>query len=208
MTTASTSRVERKRARNREALVSAARRLFAREGFEATTIAGIAEAADLGFGTFYRYFKDKEAVLEAVLEQGRADIDDVLLAGDNATGPAADALVRLTDRLVRTFVRNRDLMALWWQVAIRDLKLHGIWRENKEVPAALEGALRQIISRGVNSGEFSPGDDAMRARFLASAHLFVIGPAAPVLDEAKIIETLCDFELRALGATSVQTGGR
>ena len=38
-------------------------------GFEATTIAEIAEAADLGFGTFYRYFPDKEAVLEAVLER-------------------------------------------------------------------------------------------------------------------------------------------
>ena len=40
------------------------------DGFEATTIADIAEAADLGFGTFYRYFPDKEAVLEASSRTG------------------------------------------------------------------------------------------------------------------------------------------
>jgi AcrR family transcriptional regulator len=63
----SASRIERKRARNRGALIAAARSLFVQHGFEATTIAAIAESADLGFGTFYRYFPDKEAVLEAVL---------------------------------------------------------------------------------------------------------------------------------------------
>ena len=76
----SVSRTERRRTRNRDALVAAARRLFAQDGFEATTIAGIAQAADLGFGTFYRYFADKEAALEAVLEDGRAGMDAVLLA--------------------------------------------------------------------------------------------------------------------------------
>ena len=59
LTIESVSRVDRKRAKNRDALVDAARGLFARHGFETTTIAAIAEAADLGFGTFYRYFPDK-----------------------------------------------------------------------------------------------------------------------------------------------------
>ena len=59
----SVSRTARKRARNRAALIASARRLFAQVGFEATTIAAIAESADLGFGTFYRYFPDKVAIL-------------------------------------------------------------------------------------------------------------------------------------------------
>ena len=98
----SASRTERKRMRNRDALVAAARRLFARDGYEATTIADITEAADLGFGTFYGYFPDKEAVLEAVLGDARDEMDEVLLVVEPAGTGAAVALKGLTERFAHT----------------------------------------------------------------------------------------------------------
>ena len=54
---------ERKRTRTREALIEAAAELFERRGYDGTTIADIAAAADISTRTFFSYFTSKEDVL-------------------------------------------------------------------------------------------------------------------------------------------------
>ncbi|MEV0718391.1 TetR/AcrR family transcriptional regulator [Asanoa sp. NPDC050611] len=54
---------DRKRARTREALVEAATVLFERDGYDETTIADIAAAAEIGTRTFFSYFASKEELL-------------------------------------------------------------------------------------------------------------------------------------------------
>jgi len=61
-------RVERRKARTRAALLEAARELFAARGVEHTTIAQIAEHADVAIGSFYNYFSSKEELLDALVE--------------------------------------------------------------------------------------------------------------------------------------------
>ena len=54
---------ERKRDRTRRALVDAAIDLFERNGYDGTTVADIAAAADIGTRTFFSYFASKEELL-------------------------------------------------------------------------------------------------------------------------------------------------
>jgi AcrR family transcriptional regulator len=54
---------QRKKRQTRDAIVRVAMELFADRGFEATTIADIAHAADIAPRTFFGYFPSKEAVV-------------------------------------------------------------------------------------------------------------------------------------------------
>jgi AcrR family transcriptional regulator len=55
----------RKRRKARATIVSAAFQLFAERGFDKVTVAEIAERAEVGRTTFFRYFGDKQQVLFA-----------------------------------------------------------------------------------------------------------------------------------------------
>jgi len=54
---------DRKKQRTRQAIIDAATDLFTRQGYERTTIAEIAAAADIGTRTFFSYFATKEELL-------------------------------------------------------------------------------------------------------------------------------------------------
>jgi AcrR family transcriptional regulator len=77
-------RRERKKQVTRGRIVEAARRLFAEQGYQSTTIEQVADAADVGVGTLYNYFGAKERLLlgvfadatARVLDQGRAAITE------------------------------------------------------------------------------------------------------------------------------------
>ncbi|WOC11409.1 TetR family transcriptional regulator [Gordonia sp. MP11Mi] len=66
---------ERNKARTRDAIRTAAMSLFEQQGYAATTVAQIAEAADVSHTTFFRYFQSKEqVVLSDDLDEVRAEL--------------------------------------------------------------------------------------------------------------------------------------
>ena len=62
-------RVARRQKRNRRALLDAGRWIMSQKGIDAATMLEIAERADVGAGTVYNYFKSKDDLAIAVLEE-------------------------------------------------------------------------------------------------------------------------------------------
>ena len=66
----------------RERLVGAAADLLHRQGVEKTTLADIAQAADVPLGNIYYYFKTKDAIVDAVVEGHVRGIEEALASLD------------------------------------------------------------------------------------------------------------------------------
>lgn len=64
----------------RERLIAAAMRLVHQQGIERTTLADIAQAADVPAGNVYYYFKTKDEVITAVIEAHAQQIKTTLAA--------------------------------------------------------------------------------------------------------------------------------
>ena len=79
---------ERKKAKTRAAIQTQALRLIAEQGYEATTVEQIAEAAEISPSTFFRYFPTKEDV---VVED---DYDPLLVVAFGSAGASDRPLTR------------------------------------------------------------------------------------------------------------------
>ncbi len=87
---------ERKRERTRAALVDAGRRLFEERGYDGTTVADIAAAAEIGTRTFFAYFESKEELLFPASDQ-RVDTALRAIAGRHEGERPARVLLRAFD---------------------------------------------------------------------------------------------------------------
>lgn len=89
-------RADRRKAESRQRLLAAARLLFTERGYHATRPQDVARAADVGHGTFYLHFADKQACFLAFAEQARTELERFVgerLAGIDGVEPQLRALL-------------------------------------------------------------------------------------------------------------------
>src|ERR1700722_6117612 len=99
----------------RSDILAAAKKVFARKGYHATTIADIAKAAKLSYGSIYWYFDSKDALFHALMEaEGQALRDHVTHALlSTPTRGAPDAPFRAAVRTTFEFFEaDRALVKL------------------------------------------------------------------------------------------------
>lgn len=82
-------------ARNRAALLQAARRLIEQDGLEAVTMERLAATAGVGKGTVFRRFGSREGLMAALLDFSETAWQAAVLSGPPPLGPGAPPLDRL-----------------------------------------------------------------------------------------------------------------
>ena len=91
----------------RERLVGAAADLLYRQGVEKTTLADIADAADVPLGNVYYYFKTKDAIVDAVVEAHVQHIEEMTASIDRRYRSPKGRL----KGLIRMLTDQRDVIA-------------------------------------------------------------------------------------------------
>lgn len=124
----------RKKLRTRELIFRTAVRLFEQRGYERTTIAEIAEAADVATKTFFNYFRSKEDLLFSDHAQRAAVMLEVVESRE-PDEPIADLAGRLRERLVDQMLSG----ALDWDGELLSLRTKLIMT----VPSLQARALKQ-----------------------------------------------------------------
>jgi AcrR family transcriptional regulator len=109
------NRTQRRASRTRVRLLKAALSLFAEVGTDAATIEMITQRADLGKGTFYRHFADKNDIVGALIEQCVGDLLGVISRAVGEPHSLPQALDGLVNGHVEFFLSRQEEYILLFQ---------------------------------------------------------------------------------------------
>ena len=102
----------RRGARSREAVLEAAERLMAEQGYEAATVAALVKEARVPASSIYHYFGSKEGVLLAVMERGAERFFTALPDFGRRLGSQQDHLRALVEAVAAALDRHPDFLRI------------------------------------------------------------------------------------------------
>ncbi len=144
--------VEGKKQEKRRALLDAAYELFLERGTTKTSVEDITSRAKVAKGTFYLYFRDKNAVMKALL--GRVSyqlLDEACTAAEQQTEYTSfpDQMIFVIDHIIEAL--RRDVLVL------RFLERNFVWPGLGEIEANCdaEPLMRKLISVITSSPEMA-----------------------------------------------------
>jgi AcrR family transcriptional regulator len=190
-------RINPRSERTRSALIAAGRRLFSERAVDAVTVDDIVQAAEVGKGSFYNHFADREGLLRAVSAEIRASVERAV---DRANAEISDPAHRLA-RGVCTYLRY----------ALDDPERAGVLARvhngHTSLTAPLNRGLVDDIAKGLAASRFSVAT-------LEAGVIYVLGVAqiafVRVLEEPTasvavgLAQQMCALVLRGLGVAAAE----
>ena len=151
----------------RERILREAAILFARSGFEASSLSDLAEEAGISKAGVYHYFRSKQDIYDAIIVQTLQElIEHVDLAVANATGVRAQLLALRTAHA--EFVECHYWAFCAMLVGFSGMKTRALRQEAAELRERYEHRLRTIIAEGVARGEMRAVDPVSAGRAVLS----------------------------------------
>lgn len=167
-----------------ELILTAAQHVFATEGFHAARVDSIARLAGVAKGTIYLYFRSKEEILVALMENRFGRLRTLIRAGLEAnTGKeAANAFRESIRRIIAAhfqfYSEHKEFVAILYGQL-------GRIAQGMEVPAKrsaedLSRMIAGVLARGVESGVLRPIDphtlaSALQGMIHAVAFVWSVG---------------------------------
>lgn len=185
------TRRERERLRQRGDIISAALKLFARQGIEKTSMKQIAEEADVSVGKLYAHFRGKDDIVRDLLDEA---FEDLKRKKEAACRPGDTALEQLRCKVragVAHFKEHVDFLIIYHNENPMSCsgKARSAIEENVEDVA-------KLLAQAMDDGDIPPEDPYTLAAVYIGAlheimHLFAERRARESFDEIpRIIDRL------------------
>jgi TetR/AcrR family fatty acid metabolism transcriptional regulator len=146
----------------RRLLLDAAVRVFGRKGFNTSRVGDIAEEAGVAHGLLYHYFSSKDEVLETIFRDHWDALLERIHAAEDADDSPLEQLRGVARALFHGWLHERDVVRVVIRDIARTAELEG--RVGDLVKPI--GAIRRIIERGQDAGDFRTDLDAYTAAII------------------------------------------
>jgi TetR/AcrR family transcriptional regulator len=166
-------------AETRAAILAAAGRVFAKSGLAGARTDAIADAAGVNKALLYYYFKGKDSLYEAVVEDHFREFNRQALQVLAAPGPARAVLLRYASLHFDFMSASHQSAPLFQQLMMTGGKF--LERLIRKYFAPRGEALGRLIERGMRSGEFRRADPFQVSISIVSLIVFYFS-AARVLE--------------------------
>ncbi len=109
------SRQQRRYSRTQEKILNAARTVFSEKGLVASTIDDIAERADVGRGSFYYHFENKDEIIRRVIERILAELVEQMKDKCKGQEDLRSVLDAMIDAHIEFFSNRWEDFVLYYQ---------------------------------------------------------------------------------------------
>ncbi len=164
------------RIKTKDKIIDVARQLFAKQGVDDTTMNDIAQASGKGRRTLYTYFKNKEEVFYAVVEQEMERMSERLRQVLDKNMDPEDKLVHLVyahlSLIKDAVIRNGSLRAAFFR---------NIWlveKVRKSFDQAEVEIIQQVIMQGIRQGKLDVANIRMSVNII---HYCIKGLEVPYI---------------------------
>lgn len=178
----------------REKIIKNALKIFAQKGFYKTTVDDIAGATGVAKGTVYLYFKDKQDLYIATMEEHFNSALDMLTDIEKLPGTPSEKMHRITNDFVNYIIHLRTN---YMPFTFENLTLTGKTLKKINITAqpkisAMIDIISRIVEEGINNDEFRKVDprlaafhflSTIRAIFFSNSYL-----ANSVINSESILE--------------------
>jgi AcrR family transcriptional regulator len=153
----------------RSKILSTARHLFARRGYDGTTTRELAENAGIAEGTLFRHFSNKKAILVEVATQGWVELlTDLLMELSEMAN--YEAIAQVIYKRMLHLGKNYEVM----RICFMEVQFHSDLQEKiqKEVVAKMTDVAEAFFQTAIDRGVYRP----LNAKVVAQVFLgmFVI----------------------------------
>jgi len=189
----------------RQAILTAARDLFATQGYEETTIAEIAHRAGVAVGTVYLYFENKHDVLVDVCLELNGEVAKVIQSPEILALPIRAVPRAVIEASFRPCHENARFMKLFQVNAESFAEGQRLRKTKQQITQALDGFFRYAIAQGL----LAPFNTIAYAEMLNTLVGAVLHQCFAVEDGQREVfyrESLIEMVERLFFGPSIQTG--
>ena len=125
----------------RQLILQAAKTLFSQRGFFNTSVSDITKETGLPVGSIYTYFKGKEEIVRAIVNEGWDDLRNRLVETVSSAKRAEDKLKVIIDQFLPEILNDLDLVNILLSEAITYTKIE---EKVEELSAIILSLLKTI----------------------------------------------------------------